>query len=120
MRGSGAQAGWKGSGLGTKGQQCAVDCDTGWLAYITVDSQLFVKKFKVYPDRLYGDMAAPTVSIWYNQDMMCEIEPLGPIEILKPGEAASFTEHWYLYDYAYPADRRADLNEVKTIINRSR
>ena len=87
--------------------------------WITLDNQLFIKKFKVFPDRLYGDMAASTVSIWYNLDMMCEIEPLGPIEILEPGEAASFTKHWYLYYYTYPADRKADLNEVKSIINRS-
>lgn len=96
-----------------------MDCDKGWLAYITLDNQLFIKKFKIYPDRPYGDMAAPTASIWYNKDLMCEIEPLGPLEVLEPGESASFTEHWYLYDYNYPADRKADLEEIKSIILKS-
>lgn len=96
-----------------------MDCDQGWLGYITLDDQLFIKKFKIYPDRPYGDMAAPTVSIWYNKDIMCEIEPLGPVEILEPGEAASFTEHWYLYDYDYPSDRTADLEEITQIIKKS-
>jgi len=97
-----------------------MDCDQGWMAYVTLDNQLFIKKFKIFPDRPYGDMAAPTVSIWYNKDIMCEIEPLGPLEILEPDESASFTEHWYLYDYTYPADREADLSEVKSLIYHSR
>ena len=90
-----------------------MDPDKGWLAYITTDDQLFIKKFKIYPERPYWDMAAPTVSVWYNKDLMCEVEPLGPLEILEPGEAASFTEHWYLYDYQYPEDRKADLEDVR-------
>jgi len=97
-----------------------MDCDKGWLAYITRENQLFIKKFKIYPDRPYGDMAAPTASIWYNKNLMCEIEPLGPLEVLEPGESASFTEHWYLYDYTYPSDRKADLAELKAIIRKSR
>ena len=97
-----------------------MDCEKGWLGYITLENQLFIKKFKIYSDRPYGDMAAPTASIWYNKDLMCEIEALGPIEILEPGESAAFTEHWYLYDYSYPPDRIADLSEIKSIILNSR
>ena len=94
-----------------------MDCSKGWLGYITLDDQLFIKKFKIYPDRQYGDMAAPTVSVWYNKDMVCEIEPLGPLEILEPGESAAFTEHWYLYDYTYPSDRSSNLKEIFQYVN---
>ncbi len=96
-----------------------MDCEEGWLGYITLDNQLFIKKFKIFPDRPYWDMAAPTVSIWYNSDTMCEIEPMGPLEILEPGEAAAFTEHWFLYDYSYPVNRVADLKEVRRYIRDS-
>lgn len=97
-----------------------MDCVEGWLAYITRDDQLFIKKFNIYPDRNYGDMAAPTVSVYYNRETMCEVEPIGPLEILEPGEAAPFTEHWYLYDFTYPPDRMANLDEVKNMILRSK
>lgn len=88
------------------------DASDGWLAYITPDDQLFIKKFKIYPDKIYGEMTAATVSIWYNQDGICEIEPIGPWEWIEPGKSISFTEHWYLMDYEYPEDRRADLGEL--------
>ena len=31
-----------------------------------------------------------------------ELEPIGPRETLKPGESASFTEHWWLVDNPFP------------------
>jgi hypothetical protein len=93
-----------------------MDCVEGWLAYVSLDNHLFIKKFPIYPDRVYGDMAGNTVSIWYYKDMVCEIEPMGPMEIIEPGGEASFTEHWYLFDYPYPDDRRVDLNDIRSRI----
>lgn len=93
-----------------------IDCPDGWLAYISRDNQLFIKKFMVFPDRQYGEMAANNASIWYYKEQMCEIEPIGPMEILEPGEEASFTEVWWLLDYDYPVDRIADLEAVKNIL----
>jgi hypothetical protein len=90
-----------------------MDCAEGWLAYISLDDQLFIKKFEVYPQRVYGDMAGNNVSIWYNQDIMCEIEPMGPMESIPPGGSASFTEHWYLFDYNFPASMDVDLGGVR-------
>ncbi len=29
-------------------------------------------------------------------------EPIGPREALEPGRSASFTEHWYLAEHAFP------------------
>ena len=60
---------------------------------ITKDNQLFVKKFPVYPERVYGEMSTANACVWYNtEEWMCEIEPIGPMETIKPGEEASFTE----------------------------
>jgi hypothetical protein len=94
----------------------AIDATEGWLAYLTRGDLLFVKTFPVYPDRVYGEMAANSVSIWYNEDRRTEIEPIGPLEILQPGERFSFTEVWTLLDHPYPADREVDLARIRRIV----
>ncbi len=89
-----------------------IDSYAGWLGYITPDNLLFVKKFPVYPDRVYGEVAAFTISIWYYKDEMCELEPIGPRETLAPGESASFTEDWWLLSYDFP--REGDTIDLET------
>lgn len=91
-------------------RQIGCDSYAGWLGYITRSNLLFVKKFPVYPERVYGEIAAYTVVIWYNQLQMCELEPIGPRETLKPGESASFIEDWWLFPYTYPGEgKEVDL-----------
>ncbi|MBT4482836.1 MAG: hypothetical protein HOC71_04060, partial [Candidatus Latescibacteria bacterium] len=93
------------------------DSCAGWLGYITQDNLLFVKKFPVYPERVYGEMAAITVSIWYVDDR-CELEPIGPRETLEPGESASFTEDWRLFEYNFPEkDEKVNLEALQKLIN---
>jgi hypothetical protein len=93
-----------------------MDVAEGWLAYITRDDQLFIKTFPVYPERVYGEMSGANVSIWYNKEQMCEIEPMGPMETIEPGDEVSFTETWYLYNYKYPEDKLPNQEEIKKII----
>jgi hypothetical protein len=93
-----------------------MDGDAGWLAYLTNDNQLLIKKYTVYPDRVYPEIAASTTSIYYFKEQFCEVEPLGPMETLKPGEEVSFTERWFLLDYPYPANKFADLDDILRII----
>lgn len=94
------------------------DASEGWLAYITRDNQLFVKKFEIFPDKIYGEMTGATVSLWYNEEGICEIEPIGPWEWIEPGKSISFTENWYLTDFDYPKNKRVDLNEIREIIKK--
>ena len=94
------------------------DGSEGWLAYITQDNQLFIKKFEIFEDKVYGEMTGATVSIWYNKEGICEIEPIGPWEWIEPGKSISFTENWYLMDYEYPVNKNADLNEIKKIVEK--
>ncbi len=94
-----------------------MDNTEGWLAYITTDNQLFIKTYPIYPKRVYAEMSAATSSIWYNGNEMCEIEPIGPLEIIKPGRSASFTETWYLKDFQYPENKKVDLKKIREIIS---
>ena len=91
------------------------DSYAGWLAYITRDNQLFVKKYPVFPLRNYGEIAASTACVFY-KELMCEIEPIGPMETIAPGKEVSFTEYWYLFNYSYPADKNADLKGIQNKI----
>ena len=80
------------------------DSYAGWMAYVTRDDLLFVKRFPTYPDRVYNEVAGLTISVWYPEDRRVELEPIGPRERLQPGASASFTEEWYLAPFALPED----------------
>jgi hypothetical protein len=81
------------------------DSQTGWFAYQMPNDLAFVKRYATYPDRVYNEIAGLTISIWYPQPTQTpavELEPIGPRETLKPGESASFTEHWWLVENPFP------------------
>ena len=86
-----------------------MDSHAGWLGYLLRDDLLFVKRFPTFPDRVYNEIVGLTISIWYYKDLMCELEPIGPMERLDPGQSASFTEEWWLVPYAYPG-KGADVD----------
>ncbi len=85
-----------------------LDSHEGWLAYMTPDNLVFIKKYPTYPNRRYWEMVGMTLSLWYidnwgeDKVSVCEIEPIGPREDIAPGEYASFTEDWFLGDYKFP------------------
>lgn len=94
-----------------------IDSYAGWFGYLLPADLLFVKRYPVYPDRVYSEMAGLTISIWYYQDLMCELEPIGPRENLAPGQSASFTEEWWLLSCAFPRQRDAiDLKAVTRLV----
>lgn len=80
-----------------------MDSAAGWFSYLMRSGLLFTKRYRVEPERVYGEMAGLTVSIWYFKDEMCELEPIGPRETLAPGASASFVEEWSLAPHRYPA-----------------
>ncbi len=93
-----------------------MDSMAGWLAYLTRSDVMFLKHFPVYPHRVYCEMAALTISIWYYKHAMCELEPIGPRETLAPGASASYTEEWELLPCQFPAAQKAvDLNLVRQL-----
>ena len=89
-----------------------LDTCAGWFAYLMPEDLLFVKKFPVYPDRVYNEMAGITVCIYYHENF-CELEPIGPRERIEPGGSASFTEDWWLLEYEKPPGF-VDLEAMKS------
>lgn len=88
----------------SKYKKYVMDGEDEWMAYSSKDSLLFVKKFKVYPDKIYAEMTACTMSVWFSEDKIVEIEPMGPWEWINPGANSSFTEEWYLQEIDYDLD----------------
>jgi hypothetical protein len=104
----------------------ALDVEPGWLAYLTPNGLLFVKKFSVDARGKYGEPTANNASVWYGakentpewplRHHATEIEAIGPLEILAPGAEARFTEDWWLTPFAGAADGRVDLDRVRAAI----
>jgi hypothetical protein len=100
-------------------EKLGFDSAAGWFAYLMRDGLMWIKRFPVHTDRVYSEMAGLTISIWYHQELICELEPIGPRETLAPGHAASFVEEWWLLPYRYPArGDDVDLDEVSRLVER--
>jgi hypothetical protein len=93
------------------------DSYAGVIAYLSPNDLLFVKRFKTYPERVYNEAAGLTVSVWYPNGPMIELEPIGPRERLAPGESAGFTEEWWLTDMVFPKNATVDLTELKKTLD---
>jgi len=91
-----------------------MDTSAGWFAYLMKNDLMFVKRFPVDRDRVYNEVAGLTMSIWYPDRPMCELEPIGPREKLAPGQSASFTETWFLYPRDFPKKGKpVDLESIE-------
>lgn len=104
--------------LGTPARpKLGIDSYAGWFCCLLKNDLMFVKRYPVYPDRVYNEMAGLTISIWYFQDKMCELEPIGPRERLAPGESASFAEEWWLLAHAFPEKgATVDLKKISRLV----
>ena len=95
-----------------------MDSYAGWFCYLMKNDLMFVKRFPTYPERVYNEMAAITISIYYYKDMFCELEPIGPMEPIALGESASFTEEWWLLPYPFPGPgSKVDLDDVTQMVD---
>lgn len=94
------------------------DSFAGWFAYQMPNDLAFVKTYAVDPGKLYGEVAGLTLSIWYPKATSipaCELEPIGPMQAMKPGESAAFTEHWHLLENPFPKTGESlDLDALAT------
>ncbi|MCA9064339.1 MAG: hypothetical protein KDA96_14815 [Planctomycetaceae bacterium] len=90
------------------------DSYAGVIAYAAPSNLLFIKRFRTFPDRVYNEAAGLTISVWYPDNAMIELEPIGPRQRLQPGESDSFTEEWWLSEFPFPADGSTlDLSQIR-------
>jgi len=71
----------------------------GWIAYM-LEKALFIKRFPVYDFHTLPDMGSNAEV--YVRDAYLELETLGALTWLKPGEAARFEESWEVRTGDYP------------------
>jgi hypothetical protein len=67
---------------------------SGWCGLLRGDS-MFVKRFAWEPDAEYPDLGCNN-EVYTDGDYL-EIETLGPLRLLDPGESATHIERWYLF-----------------------
>ena len=96
------------------------DSHAGWLAYLAPTDQLFIKRYRTFPQRAYNEFASLTASVWYPDGEMVEVEPIGPAENLRPGEKANFTEEWWLLQHNFPSNvREFDFSAIERKVQRN-
>lgn len=90
---------------------------SGWAAYFR-NGHLFVKRAAVDPGKAYPDFGCNFET--YTEPGFLELETLGPLRSLKPGETAEHTENWWLYKDV-PAGQDEDWIEraVLPIVNQT-
>lgn len=77
----------------TEPNKIGVPVPDGWCAYYK-DKNLFIKKFKFFKDKVYPDFGASVET--YTNNQMIEMETVGPLTKLKPGEELEHIEEWEL------------------------
>ena len=78
----------------TTPQKIGARVTSGWMAYANGD-RLFVKKFGHDPNLIYPDFGC-NAEIFTNPRML-EVESLGALRSLAPGESVTHEEDWYLF-----------------------
>jgi hypothetical protein len=77
----------------TAPQKTGLFAEDAWAAY-SVNDELFIKRARADSREEYPDCGC-SVEIFTNQNML-ELETLGPMRVVEPGEAAEHVEEWSL------------------------
>ncbi len=78
----------------TAAQKIGICNKRGWCAHLC-ETSLLMKRFTYDPAAIYPDDGANNEA--YVAGAYMELELLGPVETLQPGETASFRESWQLF-----------------------
>ena len=97
------------TGRGDDESKIGVDSAQGWAGYL-LESTLFLKRFP-HPAGEYPDGGA-TIEVYSNHEFL-ELEHLGPLTTIAPGEEIVFPEDWWVFTGAsVPA---AETDSVTTL-----
>ena len=81
----------------------------GWLAY-AIDNVLFVKHFTPQPESIHADFGCNTEV--YCNDQFVELETLGPMARLEPGQSAYHQEIWEIRTGLPPIENADDARRA--------
>jgi hypothetical protein len=76
-------------------QKIGIHSGRDWAAYLN-NGNLFIKIAKYLPNVVYPDFGSHFE--FFTNDYMLEIESLGALGVLKPGDQAIHSEYWFVYD----------------------
>jgi hypothetical protein len=82
---------------------------SGWAAYFR-NGHLFVKRAAVEAGKTYPDFGCNFET--YTEFGFLELETLGPLRTLKPGETAEHVEHWRLFKDVAAGEDEAWVDQV--------
>lgn len=91
-----------------------VNNEDGWGAYLN-NGQLFIKSFDFDPLGEYPDYSV-NYETYTNQCIM-EIESLGTLETLRPGDFTEYDEHWQIIECNDTFDR-TDPDSIDAFVNK--
>ena len=91
-----------------------VNNEDGWGAYLN-NGQLFIKRFRFDPLGEYPDFSV-NYETYTNQYIM-EIESLGTVENLKPGDYTEYDEYWQIKECSETFDRK-DENSIDNFVKK--
>lgn len=102
-------------------QKLGMLCPDGWAAFAN-QGHLFVKTFPFDPAASYTDLGC-NVEV-FTDNRMTEMESLGPLQSLKPGESVQHIEHWYLLQVPELPDNEHEIYSkvapvIKSALNKS-
>lgn len=87
----------------------------GWAAYYS-EGELFVKEFEYAPGADYPDYGSNCET--YTAGDFLELETLGPMTVLQPGETVSHVEEWRLLNsIELPDEEHGRSDALQTLLN---
>ncbi|MCS7264138.1 MAG: hypothetical protein NZ805_04830 [Armatimonadetes bacterium] len=93
----------------TKPQKLGIANFEGWVAY-SKGERLFLKRYKHIEGATYPDFGCST-EVFTNAEML-ELETLGPLTILQPGESVEYVEKWFLFKGVILGETEEEIDEV--------
>jgi hypothetical protein len=97
------------STIASKPQKAGVGNKRGWAAYLR-DETLFIKRFDYCDNAKYPDLGCNCET--YTDGDFMEVETLGPLVTLEPGESTTHVERWALFGDVKAGETEESLDEA--------
>ncbi len=105
------------SGRGADESKIGSDSAQGWVAYL-LDRTLLLKRFAHDSNGIYPD-GGSTIEVYSNQHFL-ELEHLGPLTTIQPGEEIRLPEDWWLFaDVNIPDGEREALEALHGFLSKT-